>query len=457
MISNKRYVIIAVKIIFAVFPFVEAFYYYIPFFLEKETNYPILDAIYSSLKIYSGVLESDMDITLGLHIARFMGMSITLSILISALNKLSDIMNRLRLISKDSYIVYGSSVYASKLCDDIGKRHIVTNNGDFIRGAHNYVLMFPNDTQNLEFYAKHADKMKNSKVVMMLEDTERQSIMCNDVISFSIPECCARFFWKKYYPVKSEKIGLIGFGRTGQNLLTFGLQMNIISPDQHFEYHIWGDPEEYRCLHGGLDKMDPDIIVFHEKQWFSDLEIIDELDRLIICGNESLNISILGKLLGSGHNNSEIYIFVSNKNVVEEMFGNERNVHCFGMAEEIATKENIIYEETMKNAKAQHEYYVEKYGGEPWEKLNAFIRYSNVSSSDFEYVINRLYKENVTVETLAHLEHIRWCRYYYLNNWVYGSVRNNSKRIHNCLIPYEELSEEEKQKDIESVSIKIGK
>ncbi|MGN1107366.1 MAG: hypothetical protein ACI4RH_11985 [Huintestinicola sp.] len=46
------------------------------------------------------------------------------------------------------------------------------------------------------------------------------------------------------------------------------------------------------------------------------------------------------------------------------MFANEKNVHCFGMVDEIAAKENFINEETLKNAKVQHNYYAQKYGGE---------------------------------------------------------------------------------------------
>ncbi|MCH5347933.1 MAG: hypothetical protein J1E40_01290 [Oscillospiraceae bacterium] len=72
-------------------------------------------------------------------------------------------------------------------------------------------------------------------------------------------------------------------------------------------------------------------------------------------------------------------------------------------------------------------------------------------------MIERLFKQNVSIDTIAELEHIRWCRYHYINNWKYGSVRNDSERIHNSLIPFAELSEEEKQKDVEAVKSKTGK
>lgn len=60
-------------------------------------------------------------------------------------------------------------------------------------------------------------------------------------------------------------------------------------------------------------------------------------------------------------------------------------------------------------------------------------------------------------ETLAHLEHIRWCRYHYINNWQHGKPENGrkdkAKRIHADLVPYESLTEAEKDKDRENIRI----
>lgn len=445
------------KILYSIFPFFVSLYFHIPYFYNKQTKYPFLDSLYAAIKIYSGSIEDGIEMTLLLHIVRFMALTITLSILIKALYRISDIMQRLCLLSEKSYLVYGSSPYASKLCSDIGKIHCVRYENDHFVKAPNYVLMFPDDEQNLEFYATNYELMKNSRVYILLEDIERQNFINTDVSVFSIPECAARLYWKEHYPVSSEKIGIIGFGKTGEHILTFGLQMNIISPYQHFEYHIWGDSEEFISLHKGIDKMDPDEIIFHSGKWYSELDLLDTMDRLILCDDESENLSVLSKLFTSGHHHNNIHIYTSGSMIVKKIFGTEKNIHCFGSAEEIATKDNIIDKKTIHNAKKQHELYAKKHNGSSWDKQSVFIRYSNISSSDYEYVIKRLYTEkNVPVEILAHLEHIRWCRYYYLNNWVYGSVKDNEKRIHNCLIPYSELSDEEKQKDIESIEIKLN-
>jgi len=57
------------------------------------------------------------------------------------------------------------------------------------------------------------------------------------------------------------------------------------------------------------------------------------------------------------------------------------------------------------------------------------------------------------VETMARVEHIRWCWDKRLHGWIYGSVKDNAGRIHPGLIPYEDLAESEKEKDRELVRL----
>ena len=50
---------------------------------------------------------------------------------------------------------------------------------------------------------------------------------------------------------------------------------------------------------------------------------------------------------------------------------------------------------------------------------------------------------------LAQDEHIRWMEGKIRDGWVYGPVRDNAKKIHPCLVDWDDLSEEERQKDID--------
>ena len=57
---------------------------------------------------------------------------------------------------------------------------------------------------------------------------------------------------------------------------------------------------------------------------------------------------------------------------------------------------------------------------------------------------------------LAELEHIRWCRFHFLNYYVYGVPDNGKnkddmKRIHEDLTGFGELPSKEQVKDIEAV------
>ena len=107
-----------------------------------------------------------------------------------------------------------------------------------------------------------------------------------------------------------------------------------------------------------------------------------------------------------------------------------------------------------------------------WSRLDGFTRYSNVSAADYHEMRLRMLDtlgwpadgeklSAAQLEYLAELEHIRWCRYHYLNNWRWGKPENGArkdpaKRIHADLIPYGELSDQEKQKDRDNIHVLLS-
>lgn len=64
-----------------------------------------------------------------------------------------------------------------------------------------------------------------------------------------------------------------------------------------------------------------------------------------------------------------------------------------------------------------------------------------------------LHLDDEEVETMARIEHIRWSWDKRLNGWIYGPVRDELRRMHPALVPYEELPGEEKDKDRELVKL----
>jgi hypothetical protein len=51
------------------------------------------------------------------------------------------------------------------------------------------------------------------------------------------------------------------------------------------------------------------------------------------------------------------------------------------------------------------------------------------------------------MEELAEAEHERWMAERIGCGWTYAPVRDNAAKHHDCLIPYAQLSEPEKEKD----------
>ena len=51
------------------------------------------------------------------------------------------------------------------------------------------------------------------------------------------------------------------------------------------------------------------------------------------------------------------------------------------------------------------------------------------------------------IEALAYLEHRRWCEERIRHGWIAGSPRDDERRIHPDLIPFDELPEQSKEYD----------
>jgi serine phosphatase RsbU (regulator of sigma subunit) len=64
-----------------------------------------------------------------------------------------------------------------------------------------------------------------------------------------------------------------------------------------------------------------------------------------------------------------------------------------------------------------------------------------------------LHLNDEEIETMARVEHLRWSWEKRLNGWTYGTIKDSIKRKHPSLIPYEQLSESEKEKDRELVKL----
>ena len=44
---------------------------------------------------------------------------------------------------------------------------------------------------------------------------------------------------------------------------------------------------------------------------------------------------------------------------------------------------------------------------------------------------------------MIRMEHNRWSSYQYINGWEYSSLRDDKKKLHNCLLPLEDFEDNE--------------
>lgn len=175
-------------------------------------------------------------------------------------------------------------------------------------------------------------------------------------------------------------------------------------------------------------------------------------------------------------NDAEIHYYNPGSALLENIYNNERLV-SFGRYTDIFTESNIKSDELYRAAKELNYKYACLYGSasgkadkkeaemeEQWELLDGFTKGSNIASADYHEIrkllVAKANKEGkeLTLEQLGRMEHIRWCRFHYLNHWSYGVPENGKnkdavRKIHVCLLPFEQLTKEDQEKDYEAVKV----
>jgi serine phosphatase RsbU (regulator of sigma subunit) len=140
-----------------------------------------------------------------------------------------------------------------------------------------------------------------------------------------------------------------------------------------------------------------------------------------------------------------------------------------------AIHSRYLHEIRNQNLKAYNQFHYNFRGEEnlytvDFDDLPSEIKYSNIDNAihiptkllSIGYKIRQVKKgfkpialhlNNEETETMAKVEHIRWSWEKRLNGWTFGEVRDDVKKSHPSLIPYEELNESEKEKDRELVRL----
>ena len=129
----------------------------------------------------------------------------------------------------------------------------------------------------------------------------------------------------------------------------------------------------------------------------------------------------------------------------------------FGNSKEMLTADGIMKEKILIAAKEINETYRGGNDAYLWENLGMFLRQSNISAAEFFPVLRRAEQHGATDRQLVELEHIRWCRFYFMYNWQGGTPRDDENRIHPCLVPYSQLSPKDQNKDGSNVELALGR
>ena len=328
------------------------------------------------------------------------------------------------------------------------------------------VFLISDDISNNYIAAKELEKMP---VRIFCRGPEVP--MITDVRFFDAPDCSARQYWKRYPLEPSEHtILLIGNGRLGSAILSHSVIVNCRIPFETSVWHLFGNWENYRRFHYSLqtafsiNKIEEgrDSIIYHEKVWNEDPELIKAADRIIFCGDDAEE-NIKNAALMRAY-----FPFAAKVTIAGP--GEYGDVNTFAETKRVFTEELVVGAALDRRAKALHDAYCRSVGetDNPWESLPLFTKESNRSAADSVFTKVRILLSDDPPEEAdrescrkaferwqavsdrdpyRRNEHERWLRFYCLYNWRYGEKKDKVQRTHPCIVDYDYLPEEERIKD----------
>lgn len=416
------------------------------------------DALYASFALYFINPVSD-DYNLLIEIARWSSALVTTTAVLYAVRRIWLAAVRFaHCLGKDSIAVYSDNDI--KIVFDDPRKKALYLGREFKHGARSQIIMFNSDAESLKFYEEHKAELKKRKVYIGLREIGLSSLKdAPNLNFFDIDNAVARTLWKRIalwkQRARKTEITVLGTDRLGQHILNCGLLMNLFAQDQEITYNFVGENDLYQISHGEINTFNKDTVRFYKPDSAEVAAIVRRSDIVIV--SQSISIEKMNTL--SIISGGRLYFYMPNNDICEYI--NLPNAEMFGNNSEVYTDENIRQNKLINDAMEQHCNYLkalpENEGKifdkiEEWNKLSGFLKWSNISSSDYMQVLISLCKDGICdEELLAELEHIRWCRFHILNFRKYGIPQNESKdtekRIHKCLRAYSEMNESDKEKD----------
>ena len=417
----------------------------------------ITNAIYAAFALYFTNPVSDA-YNVYIEIARWTAPLVTATAILCVLQSTWETLrNRFLLLGKKESV----SVYSdSEIKISFGKKVGVIYPGDrFKKYAREHIIMFSTDEMNLQFYEKHKKELAGKKVYIGVRNIECCFLNpLENVTIFDINGAIARMLWKEislWNKAKNEfNIVVWGSNTLSGEVICTGLQMNLLSNKQKIKYNFVTDNNNFRIRHSELNLMNDDELSYLDCKNPEIWDVVSKADIIIV--SDVLDVETMQTLVVKA-GEAKIYYYspVEGDMISHFSFG---IVVPFGRNETVLTDENIRRGALIHKAKKLNEHFANLYGSEKdWNALSGFLKGSNISSSDFGEVLSVL-NERIGEEEQAELEHIRWCRYMFLNYYTLGDPKNgknrdDDKRIHKDLIDFSDLDPKERIKDVETIRI----
>ncbi len=304
--------------------------------------------------------------------------------------------------------------------------------------------------------------------------TSGEDSLAGNIHFFNGYECCAREYWQGKPLCKEEqKIALIGFGLYGQALLEQAIIVNVLSPDQHVAYHIFGDAGKFLQIHTHLDTAfslqkeseTEDSLIFHNDPWYEEPDVLREADRIIICEDDEFEGWDILWTLRKYYITKDHFDLRSTRRV--------EGVSYFGDNHSVYSPDHILNTSMDMTAVAMNGLYYKKHPDEEqrnWDQLDDYLKQYLIAASDHlllkvrillqDESIHELTPENMEkaekiyetsiqdparLEWYRRLSHLRWMRFYCYYNWTCGEKSDHLNRRDPMVCPYEKLSPEEQR------------
>ena len=338
-----------------------------------------------------------------------------------------------------------------------------------LKGSSERILYFCIGDDSWDNFGKAKEAAGLGIETYCLSDYGLKEIMGNLHI-YSRKVIISRCYWKDYPVARNEKtIVLIGSGDIAAELLGRGLLTNVFEAGRYISYHVFGDSSYFRNAHPEIIKAlcggnpENDSLFLHEECWQHHAGIIRNADRIIICeDDDKSNLRIYKEL---------IRYFPTSADVHLRLDAHAEQIACFGSIGSVFTLASFIRDDINRLAVIHNKIYSED-SETPieWSELSDHQKGSNITAADHMIVKVRFILEDDSIKELTEdncrrayeafrdadaelrdvcreMEHRRWMRFYQMFNWSYSPERDDRMRRHPLMVPYADLSENDKEKD----------